>query len=127
MRLNQVTVPARDVPEAVAFYTLLGLRLIVDNAQHYARFECSDEQSTFSVELSPEATGSDTMLYFECDVDTEYSRLTEAGVAFEQPPTDQPWLWREAYLRDPSGNRVCLYAPGNTRRFPPWRIDGRTA
>ncbi len=24
-------------------------------------------------------------------------------------PTDQPYLWREAILRDPSGNQIKLY------------------
>jgi hydroxymethylpyrimidine/phosphomethylpyrimidine kinase len=33
-----------------------------------------------------------------------------------------PWLWREARLRDPSGNEICLYHAGANRRFPPWRI-----
>ena len=40
-------------------------------------------------------------------------------------PRDQPWLWREAYLRDPAGNLICLYHAGENRRNPPWRIDGR--
>jgi hydroxymethylpyrimidine/phosphomethylpyrimidine kinase len=35
---------------------------------------------------------------------------------------DQRWLWREAYLRDPAGNVLCIYHAGTNRRFPPWRI-----
>ena len=50
-------------------------------------------------------------------------RLHMAGVTFDQLPTDQPWLWREARLTDPSGNAVCLYQAGENRRFPPWRLD----
>jgi hydroxymethylpyrimidine/phosphomethylpyrimidine kinase len=34
----------------------------------------------------------------------------------------QRWLWREAWLRDPAGNSICLYHAGDNRRFPPWRI-----
>jgi catechol 2,3-dioxygenase-like lactoylglutathione lyase family enzyme len=41
MRLNQVTVPARDIEQSVAFYQTLGLRLIV-KSPHYARFELPD-------------------------------------------------------------------------------------
>ena len=37
---------------------------------------------------------------------------------------NQPWLWREARLLDPSGNVVCLYRAGEARRYPPWRIKG---
>jgi len=39
MRLNQVTVAARDLAASIAFYHTLGLKLIVRN-DHYARFEC---------------------------------------------------------------------------------------
>ena len=52
-------------------------------------------------------------------------RLVTAGIRFESQPRDQPWLWREAYLRDPAGNLICLYHAGENRRNPPWRIDGR--
>jgi hydroxymethylpyrimidine/phosphomethylpyrimidine kinase len=34
----------------------------------------------------------------------------------------QPWLWREARLRDPFGNLICLYKAGEHRRHPPWRV-----
>jgi hypothetical protein len=49
--------------------------------------------------------------------------LLAQGIAFDHPPTDQSWLWREAYLRDPDGNVLCLYHAGINRRFPPWRIE----
>jgi catechol 2,3-dioxygenase-like lactoylglutathione lyase family enzyme len=50
VNLNQVTLPARDVAPAVAFYRRLGLRLIVDALPRYVRFECPDGESTLSVE-----------------------------------------------------------------------------
>jgi hydroxymethylpyrimidine/phosphomethylpyrimidine kinase len=49
-------------------------------------------------------------------------RLVAAGVEFEQLPADQPWLWREAQLRDPAGNQLCLYRARSNRRYPPWRV-----
>lgn len=126
MRLNQVTVSARDLAASIDFYRTLGLRLIVRN-DHYARFECPDGGSTFSLHLDPDAKGvSETTIYFESDdLDAEVSRLKARGVAFEADPVDQRWLWREAYVRDPAGNRICLYKAGEIRRFPPWRLaDG---
>jgi hydroxymethylpyrimidine/phosphomethylpyrimidine kinase len=33
-------------------------------------------------------------------------------------------MWREARLRDPSGNTIFLYRAGEARRFPPWRMGG---
>ena len=42
---------------------------------------------------------------------------------FDADPQDQPWLWREAYLRDPDDNVMCLYHAGHNRQNPPWRIN----
>jgi catechol 2,3-dioxygenase-like lactoylglutathione lyase family enzyme len=124
MNLNQVTVPATDVAASVAFYRALGLRLIVDSVPRYARFECPDGDSTFSihrVDSAPDTVG--LTVYFECeDLDQVVARLREAGLEFDSPPTDQRWLWREARLHDPSGNQICLYTAGQNRRHPPWRI-----
>ena len=123
MHLNQVTVPALDVPASVEFYRGLGLTLIV-NSPRYARFECSDGGATFSVHLADKAVShTSTVVYFECqDLDDRVSRLKANGYSFTQEPQDQPWLWREARLLDPAGNPVCLYWAGKNRRFPPWRI-----
>ncbi|MGH6950370.1 MAG: VOC family protein [Vitreimonas sp.] len=66
--------------------------------------------------------------YFECgDVDAEAARLQRAGVPIERAPQQQPWLWYEAWLRDPAGNAICLFNAGDNRRFPPWRLDGARA
>ncbi|MGL6209929.1 MAG: VOC family protein, partial [Paracoccaceae bacterium] len=65
-----------------------------------------------------------TALYFEVeDVDRRYQELTAQGIAFDGPPADQSWRWREARFSDPSGNKLCLYHAGADRRFPPWRLD----
>lgn len=124
MRLNQVMVSARDLEASIAFYRTLGLNLIV-KSDDYARFECVDGGSTFSLHLNPSATGvSDTLIYFERDdLDATVARLKAKGLAFETDPMDQPWRWREAYLRDPTGNLICLFHAGEIRRNPPWRLS----
>lgn len=123
MRLNQVTVPALDLARSIAFYELLGLRLIVRDG-HYARFELPEGDSTFSLHLSPAPAGPNApTIYFECDdLDGVHRSLAGKGVSFDLPPTDQPWLWREAHLRDPAGNALILYRAGTNRTHPPWRI-----
>jgi catechol 2,3-dioxygenase-like lactoylglutathione lyase family enzyme len=51
-------------------------------------------------------------LHFEVDdVDTEYERLRAAGLKFDEPPTDKPWGWRVAAVRDPAGHTVELVKP----------------
>jgi hydroxymethylpyrimidine/phosphomethylpyrimidine kinase len=123
-RLNQVTVTGRDYGAQVAFYTKLGLKQIVDSPENgYARFEAWGGM-TFSVQIDPEEEiAPTTALYFECDdLDSRVEALARSGLVFEHGPRDQPWLWREARLRDPAGNIIFLYRAGESRRFPPWRI-----
>lgn len=125
MRLNQVTVGATDYAQSIAFYKRLGLRQIVDSPPHYARFELPDGDSTFSIHLvDAPSTAEFPLVYFETHgLDAEVVRLKALGVAFEADPKDQRWGWREAYVRDPAGNRICLYEAGVNRRYPPWRIE----
>jgi len=123
MDLNQVTVPCTDYDESVAFYTNLGLRQIVDSPPRYARFE-SASGTTLSIHaVDTVAAESGTTIYFEVDdVDAEVARLKAGGLGFDSDPVDQSWLWREAYLHDPAGTRLCIYHAGENRRFPPWRL-----
>jgi hydroxymethylpyrimidine/phosphomethylpyrimidine kinase len=123
-RLNQVTVTGLDYAAEVAFYRKLGLRQIVDSPENgYARFEAWGG-ATFSVQIDAEAEiAPTTAIYFECDdLDNRVEGLARSGLVFEHGPRDQPWLWREARLRDPAGNIIFLYRAGEARRFPPWRI-----
>lgn len=115
-RLNQVTVPMAAGSED--FYRTLGLtQIVATDDGHYARFEAAGG-ATLSVEA-----GAAPTIFFECeDLDAEVARLQAAGVAFDQLPLEQEWLWREARLTDPAGNAVCLYQADENRRFPPWRL-----
>jgi catechol 2,3-dioxygenase-like lactoylglutathione lyase family enzyme len=124
MNLNQVTVPSSDVARSIDFYRRLGLKLIVEDLPTYARFECPDGDATFSVERRPTSTdGSGIVVYFECDdVDAAVRAAQSLGLPFDSEPRDQPWLWREAHLRDPDGNHICLFTAGPNRKNPPWRL-----
>ncbi len=127
MRLNQVTVGVVDLASAIAFYQRLGLQLIV-RSPHYARFVLPDGEATFSLHLEPEVVVRGApVIYFECDdLDARVAALQAEGVVFESLPADQPWLWREARLSDPSGNLLCLFFGGANRKNPPWRISEPT-
>ena len=125
VNLNQVTLPATDLGRSVAFYERIGLTLIVDSLPRYARLECPDGGATLSLHRAQQCTpDSGVTIYFECnDLDVLVEALSAAGVVFEHGPIDQAWLWREARLRDPDGNMLCLFSAGDKRRFPPWRIN----
>jgi catechol 2,3-dioxygenase-like lactoylglutathione lyase family enzyme len=124
MRLNQVTVPSTDVARSVEFYKRLGLIQIVESLPSYARFVCPDGDSTFSIQLVDRVVDSSRIVvYFECDdLDERVAQLKQAGIKFETDPVDQSWLWREAHLRDPDRNLICLYYAGENRLNPPWRL-----
>ncbi len=123
MQLNQVTVAVSDIERAVRFYRTLGLVPVV-LAPHYARFVCPEGRSTFSVHRSDREVASTTVVYFECDaLDEQVKKLEAAGLVFDSQPADQGWLWREARLRDPDGNPICLFHAGHNRIDPPWKVD----
>jgi len=125
MNLNQITISATDVSASVAFYKKLGLHLIVDALPRYARFECPDGNSTFSIHLIDEVPkGNGITIYFEDDnIDQTVKELQQKGIAFNSLPEDQSWLWREASLLDPNGHKIILYFAGENRINPLWRIN----
>ena len=125
MNLNQVTVPCLDLGQSVDFYRRLGLQLIVYDPPRYARFQCPSGDSTFSLHRADHAdSASAPVIYFEVeDLDEHVRQLQDAGLRFESGQVDQPWLWREAFICDPAGNRLCLYRAGSNRLFPPWRLS----
>ncbi|MEW9798597.1 VOC family protein [Alteromonas sp. CYL-A6] len=125
MELNQVTLPVKNMDDAVLFYLRLGFTQIVDTP-HYARFSCPDGNATFSLSLAPDAGENHSVIYFEHeDLDTLCQRLTAQGIVFEQLPQEQRYLWKEAVLRDPSGNKIKLYWAGDKRLNPPWKVEKR--
>ncbi len=125
MNLNQITVPSLDVEKSIIFYQKLGLKLIVHSNVHYARFECPDGDSTFSIhETDQLPSGDGISVYFEIEkLDPTVEKLVSIGIQFDELPKDQPWLWREARLKDPDGNQLILYTAGVNRKNPPWKIN----
>lgn len=121
MKLNQITVSVTDYAAAADFYTRLGLIQIVAAPPRYARFETPSGE-TFSIHLAESASAT-TTVYFEVeDVDAFVAAL---DLPLIHPPVDQDWLWRETRLADPSGNVICIYHAGESRRFPPWRVGAK--
>ena len=129
LRLNQVTLGAIDFAASVFFYQRLGLRLIVDSAPEYVRFEFppiadASEPATLSLHRVEDGWSPPTdwpLIYFE--VDDVAAFLSDAGIEPLSPPEMKSYLWEEADILDPSGNRIRIFKAGTARRFPPWRVD----
>lgn len=131
MNLNQVTLTVINMEESTEFYRRLGFLHIVDTP-HYARFSCPDEGATFSLSLAESSSltntdnklSSGTTIYFEHEkLDAWVATIQSRGIEFEQLPISQSYLWREAILLDPSGNKIKLYWAGENRLNPPWRVE----
>jgi len=125
MDLNQVTIPSIDLTKSILFYQNLGLNLVVKSLPHYARFECPDGDSTFSIqEVEVLPWGEGIYIYFECeDLDEKVHGLIKKGIDFDELPEDKSWLWREARLTDPDGNKIILFYGGENRKNPPWKVN----
>ena len=111
-------------PDARGLKSKLFSRLIVDSIPRYARFVCPDGDSTLRIHLvdSPPLQAG-VIIYFECDdLNARVERLKASDITFDSEPVDQDWLWREAYLRDPDENVICLFRAGENRLNPPWRL-----
>ena len=123
MNLNQVTLPALDIAASVAFYRQLGFKQIVD-APHYARFKATTGDASFSVhKVDAVSAHCGVVVYFECErLDQQVADFAAREIAFIHQPRDEPWLWRETRLLDPSGNVICLYHAGMNRLDPPWKM-----
>jgi catechol 2,3-dioxygenase-like lactoylglutathione lyase family enzyme len=123
MELNQITLPVKDMDDAVNFYLKLGFTQIVDTP-HYSRFSCPEGNSTFALSLESVEFENSSVIYFEHEkLDELCADLSQRGFQFEQLPTEQRYLWKEAILKDPSGNKIKLYWAGENRLNPPWKVE----
>ena len=123
--MNQVTLPVKHMDTAVKFYLTLGFTQIVDTP-HYARFSCPKGNSTFSLALDESDYSNGAVIYFETEkLDSLVDELVQKGVVFDQLPTEQRYLWKEAILKDPSGNKIKLFWAGENRLSPPWKVNKR--
>ena len=124
MRLNHVTLIVTDFERSTDFYERLGLLPVVHEPPRYARFRCPDSDETLPIEVTGEPRApARAQLFFECpDLDETVARLKAGGLQFAQDPTDMPYLWREARLRDPDGHDIRLYFAEDNRLNPPWKV-----
>ena len=112
--LGQVHISVTDVDRSVAFYRdTLGLpHLFTVQGQPMAFFQAGDVRLYLGTPESPEFA-SKCVLYFRVDdLDAEYKRLGEAGVAFldaphvvHRDPAGDLWM---VFLVDPDGHQIGL-------------------
>jgi catechol 2,3-dioxygenase-like lactoylglutathione lyase family enzyme len=111
-----VSVPTRDQDRALAFYTeKLGFRLITDQPhgpdRRWIELGIGASSTRFVLFTPPgdeDKAGDRFSGALACDdVEATYRQLTERGVEFEAPPSQQPW-GVFAVMLDSEGNRFVL-------------------
>lgn len=125
VRPHSIDIVVADMGRALAFYRTLGLDAPTDAAgQAQTQIETPGGAA---IGLLTEAAmrGADPhwvtpvgqRVTFAClcdspaEVDAVYARVTGAGYTGLRAPWDSPWGQRYAFLQDPDGNRVDIFAP----------------
>lgn len=111
-RIGQVSVRARDLERAVAFYRdTLGMRHLFTTNDQMAFFDCDDTRLLLTT-LGPEGAQS-SIVYFQVeDIEGTSEALQKRGVVFQaaphvvaRMPDCEVWM---AFFADSEGNTVGL-------------------
>jgi catechol 2,3-dioxygenase-like lactoylglutathione lyase family enzyme len=113
VRFSLVTLFVKDPGALRDWYTdHLGLA-ITSETPRFVQVADRDGRPCIAFHVgTPAGPPQQVQLHFEVhDVDAEFERLRNEGLTFDEPPTDKPWGWRVASLRDPAGHTVELVTP----------------
>ena len=112
MRFTTVTVWISDPSVLRDWYTTHFGMTVVEETPRFVLLR-SDGGAAIGFHVGePVATPGRIQFHLEVgDVDEEYRRLSEQGVAFEGPPVDRPWGVRSTATSDPAGHSVELTMP----------------
>ena len=113
MQIGQLSMNARDIDRATAFYSeTLGLKLLF-RAGRLSFFDCGGVRLMVSPPEKPEFDHPGSVIYFKVDdIEAMHQTLLARGVEFRQPPhliakMPDHDLWM-AFFRDTEGNTQAL-------------------
>jgi predicted enzyme related to lactoylglutathione lyase len=111
-----VWVPVSDMDRALAFYgETLGLQVKDRQGSDWAEIDADGLTIGLNGrETASASSGGGAVITFrpDGDIDSEVSRLRDAGVEFTGEISDHPW-GRIAPFKDSEGNDLQFYAPPN--------------
>lgn len=118
-----IGITTSDLAASLRFYGLLGVDVPDPDEGHVEAsvpaqvrlmWDTEDVIRQFEPDL-PSPVRQRVVFAFRCanaaDVDATYARVVDAGFEGKREPWDAFWGQRFAYLRDPDGNTVGLFAP----------------
>ena len=121
--LEAFGITTADMAASLRFYGLLGVGVSDADEEHVeadgpARVQLMWDTEELIRQIEPDLpipVRQRVVLAFRCsdaaDVDATYMRIIEAGFESKREPWDAFWGQRFAYLLDPDGNTVALFAP----------------
>jgi uncharacterized glyoxalase superfamily protein PhnB len=121
--LEAIGITTSDLAASLRFYGLVGVAVPDPDEDHVEAqvagglsLMWDTEELIRQIEPDlPSPVRQRIVLAFRCadaaDVDATYARVVEAGFESKAEPWDAFWGQRFAYLRDPDGNIVALFAP----------------
>ena len=121
--LEAIGITTADLGASLRFYGLLGVAVPNPDEDHVEaevpgglRLMWDTEDLIRQIEPDlPSPVRQRVVFAFRCadpaDVDATYARVVGAGFEGKTEPWDAFWGQRFAYLRDPDGNIVALFAP----------------
>src|SRR5262245_19732324 len=88
LAIGQVSVRAKDLPRALAFYRdVLGLRLLFEAPPGLAFFDCGGVRLMLSLPENAEFDHAGSVLYYRvADIAKSAAALRSHGVVFEEEP-----------------------------------------
>ena len=107
MKLFGACIATHNIEPMIKFYTeVFGCKPYIDGPDH--RF-LDAQMIIFKLEdPSAPSTKNAALIYAVDDVDAEFLRLNNIGIA-SNPPTDKPWGVRSFVISDPDGNTVSFF------------------
>ena len=123
--LAAIGVVTADMASSCRFYALLGVEVgePPEGEDHFevtlpSGIRLMWDSVTLIKQIDPDwqpPVGQRLGLAFECgsaaEVDSTHTAVVAAGFGSKNDPWDAFWGQRFAYLRDPEGNTVALFAP----------------
>jgi catechol 2,3-dioxygenase-like lactoylglutathione lyase family enzyme len=121
--LEAIGITTSDLAASLRFYGLVGVKVPDPDEDHVEAqvpgglsLMWDTEELIRQIEPDlPSPVRQRIVLAFRCadaaDVDATYARVVDAGFESKAEPWDAFWGQRFAYLRDPDGNIVALFAP----------------
>jgi len=125
-RLDLIALVVQDMARSLAFYRHLDMELPPDADQQRhvestfdsgmrIAWDTVENVRSRDPEWTPPSGGHRVTLAFlldtPADVDRTYDKLVSLGYKGHRKPWDAPWKERSAYVLDPDGNAVELFAP----------------